>query len=195
MGKVKNELNNNLTIPNVISFIRIVLIVPFVVFFLCEEYIYAGITILLSGLSDCVDGTIARKFHMESELGKILDPLADKITLLVVGICLIIIEPYVLTVMVVLILKDLIMLIGGASLIKNGHIPPHSKWYGKLGTVLFYISVSVIVILKIIDRENAFISMLLLSVTAAEMLFTLFMYYRIYIRIMKQPKESKGDNL
>ncbi len=78
------------TIPNIITYVRFVLIIPFVYFFLAEQYIYAAICIGLSGLSDCFDGMAARKLNQVTPLGKILDPIADKVTLFAVVICMVI---------------------------------------------------------------------------------------------------------
>ena len=97
-----------------IIFFRIILITPFVALFIVGRYITmdytpAIIVLVISGVSDFFDGFIARKFHQESELGKVLDPLADKLTLIAVGVCLICIEPYVLPLMIVMVIKSLLM--------------------------------------------------------------------------------------
>lgn len=107
------------TIPNIITYVRFVLIIPFVYFFLAEQYIYAAICIGLSGLSDCFDGMAARKLNQVTPLGKILDPIADKVTLFAVVICMVIYVPMVLPILVALLVKDLLMLLGGADLIKK----------------------------------------------------------------------------
>ena len=114
----KNEVISKdlMTIPNAISFTRILLITPFVAFFIKEMYVAAAITVGISGLSDLFDGMIARKFNQESELGKVLDPLADKLTLIAVGICLIFIEPYVLPLMIIMVAKDVFMIISSRNI-------------------------------------------------------------------------------
>ncbi|MBQ6626975.1 MAG: CDP-alcohol phosphatidyltransferase family protein [Ruminococcus sp.] len=194
--------NRALTIPNLISLIRILLITPFVVFFLDKEYLVATIIIVVSGISDCFDGMIARKFNQESELGKILDPLADKLTLLAVGVCIVVVEPYFLPIVVILVAKDVLMLIGSSKVVKKGIIVPKSMWYGKLGTVLFYVSVTFIVLVEVlqnaeepivyISKETGMvISMVLLSLTAAVMIFALIMYAKMYKGIME--KSESGD--
>ncbi len=194
--------NRALTIPNLISLIRILLITPFVVFFLDKEYLIATIIIVVSGISDCFDGMIARKFNQESELGKILDPLADKLTLLAVGVCLVVIEPYFLPIVVILVAKDLLMLIGSSKVVKKGIIVPKSKWYGKLGTVMFYVSVTFIVLMEVIQnidnpivyiskQTGMIVSMILLILTAVVMIFALFMYAKMYRDIMA--KTQTGD--
>lgn len=185
---------NTFTIPNIISLFRIILITPFVVFFLNQDYIVAAVLLVVSGISDFLDGVIARKFHQESELGKILDPLADKLTLIAVGVCLIFIEPFVLPLMIIMVLKDLLMLIGGSVVIKQGVIPPKSKWYGKLSTVLFYVTVSLIVVMKIFGYVNRPLSIILLSVTAFMMLFSLINYIGMFIQIQKDLKNSDKNS-
>ncbi len=193
--------NRALTIPNLICLVRILLITPFVVFFLDGEYLSAAVVIIISGLSDCFDGYIARKFNQESELGKILDPLADKLTLLAVGVCLVVIEPYFLPIVLILVSKDILMLIGSTKVVKKGIIVPKSKWYGKLGTVMFYVTVTFIVFMEMIEsaenpiinmskQTGMIISMIMLILTAGMMIFALIKYYFMYRDIMLKSESS-----
>ncbi len=183
-----------ITIPNILTYIRIILIVPFVYYFLIENYIPAVICIGVSGLTDCFDGMIARKFNQVTSLGKILDPIADKFTLLAVVICMVIYVPIVLPVLVVLLLKDVLMLLGGMDLINKGITPPAAKWYGKVGTVVFYLSVFTIIFLKAaFGFENFALDVSLLSVTALTMLFALYQYGKIYFQLIKE-HISKGKS-
>ena len=168
------------TIPNIITYVRFVLIIPFVYFFLAEQYIYAAICIGLSGLSDCFDGMAARKLNQVTPLGKILDPIADKVTLFAV-----------LPILVTLLVKDLLMLLGGADLVKKRLTPPSANWYGKVGTIIFYFSVCLIVFLKaFFAYENMVLDLILLSVTAASMLYALYRYGKIYFAMIKEYNES-----
>lgn len=197
--------NRAFTIPNIICLVRILLITPFVKLFLDGQYGWAAVVIILSGLSDCFDGMIARRFNQESELGKILDPLADKLTLLAVGICLCVIEPFFWPVVIILVLKDVLMLIGSSKVVKMGIIVPKSKWYGKLGTVMFYVTVTFIVFVEMmqkaqdpivnIDYETGkWISMVMLCLTAVMMIFAFVMYSRTYKQIMREAQASKESS-
>ncbi len=197
-NETKNEVISKdlMTIPNAISFVRILLITPFVAFFIAAKYITGNyipaiIIIALSGISDLFDGMIARKFHQESELGKVLDPLADKLTLIAVGICLIFIEPYVLPLMIIMVLKDILMIIGGTIIINKGVIPPKSSWYGKASTFMFYISVAMVVLMEIFNFHNETISLAVLGVTAGMMIFSLVNYAIIFFKIQKQIKTKE----
>lgn len=196
----KNEVISKdlMTIPNAISFFRIILITPFVALFivgryLTKDYTPAIIVLVISGISDFFDGFIARKFHQESELGKVLDPLADKLTLIAVGICMICIEPYVLPLMIVMVVKDILMIIGGTIIINQGIIPPKSSWYGKISTFMFYVSVVLVVAMAIFDFRNETLSFTVLGVTAGMMIFSLVNYAIIFFRIQKQQKEKKQN--
>nr|WP_316623197.1 CDP-alcohol phosphatidyltransferase family protein [uncultured Ruminococcus sp.] len=182
-----------MTIPNAISFTRILLITPFVAFFIKEMYVAAAITVGISGLSDLFDGMIARKFNQESELGKVLDPLADKLTLIAVGICLIFIEPYVLPLMIIMVAKDVFMIIGGTIVINQGVIPPKASWYGKVSTFMFYISVAMVVLMAILGYKNETLTFTVLGVTAGMMIFSLVNYAIIFFKIQKQLKSKDDD--
>ncbi len=197
--------NRAFTIPNIICLVRILLITPFVNFFLDEQYIWAAVVIIASGLSDCFDGMIARKFNQESELGKILDPLADKLTLLAVGICLCVIEPFFLPVVIILVLKDILMLIGSSKVVKMGIIVPKSKWYGKVGTVMFYVTVTFIVFVEMMQsmddpliyieyETGKWISMVMLCLTAVMMIFAFIMYTKTYREIMRRAEASEEES-
>ncbi len=191
MEKKTIKISDFFTIPNLLTYLRIILIVPFVIYFLKQKYILAMILIGISALSDCCDGFIARKFNQVTDLGKLLDPIADKLTLLAVMVCITIYTPIILPVMIILVAKDIIMLIGGTRLLKKGLTPPAAKWYGKIGTIVFYFSVILIVFLKaVFGYENAVLSLTLLSITALVMIYALVQYYLIYLQLIKGKKEE-----
>ena len=196
----KNEVISKdlMTIPNAISFIRILLITPFVAFFVSAKYVTgnyipAFVILGLSGISDLLDGMIARKFHQESELGKVLDPLADKLTLIAVGVCLIMIEPLVLPLMIIMVAKDILMIIGGTVIINKGVIPPKSSWYGKVSTFMFYISVGMVVLMAVLNYVNKPLTLIVLGITAAMMIYALVNYAIIFFKIQKQLKSSENN--
>ena len=181
------------TVPNILTYLRIVLIAPFVAFFLMEEYGYAVVCIVLSGLSDCFDGLLARKLNQVTDLGKILDPIADKLTLIAVMICMVVYAPNVMPILIVLIIKDFAMLLGGCNLQKMGIAPPAAEWYGKVATIVFYFSVSIIVFLKaVIDFESLTLDIILLSLTSVMMVYALYRYAKTYRRLVREYRENKN---
>ena len=85
-GKSENKI---FTLPNVLSFFRILLIPVIIWLYLVKDNsIWAGYVLILSGLTDVLDDFIARRFNVASDLGKVLDPVADKLTQAAMLICL-----------------------------------------------------------------------------------------------------------
>lgn len=175
------------TVPNILTFCRIVLIAPFLYFFITKRYIEATAILVASGLSDCFDGLLARKLNQVSDLGKLLDPVADKLTLVAVAVCICIMFPIVIPLMIILALKDLLMLCGGLYMIKKGIKPPAAKWYGKVGTIVFYFSVCLIVFLKAFFQiESDILTIVLMSLTAITMIFALVKYFQLFLKLRKE---------
>ena len=190
------------TVPNILCYFRIALIAPFLYFFFkaramdyAEEFtISATVCLVLSALSDFFDGLLARKLNQVTELGKMLDPVADKLTLFAVGVCVVFIEPAVIPVIALLIAKDLLMLIGATYMLKNHVKPCASKCYGKVGTFLFYLSVGLIVLFELIlgmGAEFRIYAIILLTVTAVMMIYSLIRYSLFFREIMKAEKIKK----
>ena len=183
--------NKNINVPNALSLFRIVLIVPFVYYFLHDQIVPAAACLVLSGLSDMFDGMIARKFHQITELGKMLDPVADKLTQGTVAVCLAIEQPVLIPLLAIFIVKELLMLVAGSFLVlKKKKRPTGSKWYGKVATILFYFSFVVIVSLKgFFQIENLAVTVTLLSVTAAFMIYAFIQYFKIFLQ-STDPKDA-----
>lgn len=130
-----------MNIPNVLSLGRIVLVPVFVIlFFAAPDYSWvAALILMVSGITDFLDGFIARKYNKITHLGKILDPLADKLTQLSVCICLAIRHKEFIIILCLLVAKEFIMLVAGYRLLRKGHKLPSSRWFGKVSTVVFYL--------------------------------------------------------
>lgn len=146
-----SKLNENLkdlftnwnTIPNWLCFLRIALIPVFSGLFIKEKYIVAFVLMIIAALTDLVDGKIARKFNMVSNLGKILDPIADKLSQIAIVIILIVkfwsFEGPLKYLLFLFIIKEGIMVIGGALLLAKGMRPVAAEIWGKVATTVFYI--------------------------------------------------------
>lgn len=134
------------TIPNLLSFLRIVIVPVFAYFFMQGQYGWAVFTLVLSGLSDFFDGKIARKFNQISALGKILDPVADKLTQITLAVLLFLsfnkADDATLKafswVFLVFIVKEFVMVLGGAVMLAFGIRPGAAEIYGKVSTFAFY---------------------------------------------------------
>lgn len=127
-------------IPNLLTIIRFLLI-PFILLnIFMDNYILAFIFFTISGLTDIADGFIARKYNLVSTFGKLMDPLADKLTQISTLASLVIVDIIPIWILVIVLLKEFIM-ICGASFLYGKDVVVYSKWYGKLATVLFYLAI------------------------------------------------------
>lgn len=180
--------NQNLTVPNALSVLRLIIVPFFAWTFMTGHTIIATILLVVSGLTDMFDGMIARKFNQVTELGKMLDPLADKVTQGVVAICLGIKYPIILPVLLIFVVKELVMLICASILLKKKKRPTAAMWYGKVGTAMFYVSVAIVVLMNraffVPEPACTIISYVLLVPTAGMMVFAAIQYGRIFWRIL-----------
>ena len=145
MPQERNASHQILTVPNAMSLLRI-LIVPFFAWRYLQGHVaQAAVLLVVSGLTDMLDGLVARKFNQITDLGKMLDPFADKLTQGVVALCIAIRFPAIRLLLLLFILKELLMLCCALVLLKKHKRPCAAKWYGKVATVMFYVSVSAIV--------------------------------------------------
>ncbi len=135
------------TVPNLLSFIRILLIPVFAVLFYKGHVVWAAVVLAISGLSDMFDGKIARRFNQVSNLGKMLDPIADKLTIATIAVVLFLkfhqaqdssIRAFS-WVFLLFIVKDIVMLLFGAFMISRGIHPGAAEIYGKVATAVFYV--------------------------------------------------------
>ncbi|MBQ2916988.1 MAG: CDP-diacylglycerol--glycerol-3-phosphate 3-phosphatidyltransferase [Clostridia bacterium] len=127
-------------IPNILTIVRFLLIPIIVMFAFEDNYIATIIMLTISGLTDVLDGYIARKFNFISNFGKLMDPLADKMTQVALLGTLAIQKIIPVWIIVVVIIKEFLM-VSGASFLYGKELVVSSKWYGKLTTVLFYVAI------------------------------------------------------
>ena len=173
-------------IPNIITIIRLLLVPLFVFFFFSDiegkKTIYLTIFII-SGISDVLDGYLARKFGWESEFGKLVDPIADKATQLCVSVCVATIMKQLIWVPIYQIIKDGLLVCGAAGLVKRGSVAVKSNWAGKLASVIYYFT---FLTLLFFDNE--------LSYSLAQVLCGFFVAFSVLAFVIYSKKyfEEKG---
>ena len=148
------------TIPNILSFFRLLLIPVYIYLYLTAQstaqYVAAGLVLALSCLTDMVDGRIARKYHMVSKIGMLLDPVADKATQAALLVCLSMKYPILYPVLGLLVIKESFQLIALIIAFLNGKMLPGALPVGKVCTTVLFISLIAIVLFpdipsKIVD--------------------------------------------
>lgn len=181
-----------LTIPNLLSFFRIALI-PIIVWLYCMEHPYWALAVIvLSGITDVIDGYIARKYNMVTDFGKAIDPIADKLTQGVMLICLLARFPWMWLPLGIMIVKEgtsftLRMLVFTRTENVSGAV-----WHGKLCTVLLYAIMALHTVWYTIPFTVSLISILLVS---ALMVYSFVRYTLELAPIIKNAgAEKEPDN-
>lgn len=171
-----------LTIPNLLSVLRILLVPAFVVSYLTLPStdvfaLWPMLILAFSGITDLFDGWIARRFNQISDLGKMLDPAADKLTQFSVLVCLVIRlgrMPMLWALLILYVVKDLLILIGGVLMLRGERrVVPQAKWFGKVSTFGFYLAT--ILLIAFPNMPEWTINLLALVVILLA-LFSLIMY-------------------
>ncbi len=183
--KIKKRLTKNqiFTIPNIITLFRLFLIPVIILLYLkYENYFASAVVIALSALTDVVDGIIARRFNLISDLGKFLDPVADKLTQFSMVFCIALKTPYVFSLLALLIIKDILLFLWGLFVLKKTDTVNSSKWYGKLCTVIIYLSMFTLFVIPDAPMELIAVSFIIcsLSVFLSTILYGIF-----YSKILK----------
>lgn len=144
--KWKQEI---LTVPNLLSLFRLVLIPVYMTVYLNamkpQDYWFAGALLAVSCLTDALDGMIARYFGTVTTLGKVLDPLADKITQFALILCLSIRYAPLQPVLCLLVVKELFQLTAGILNLRKGRMLTGALAEGKISTAILFISLILLV--------------------------------------------------
>lgn len=173
------------TLPNILSILRL-LMIPFIVW-LAEsgEYWWAFGMLLLSGATDVIDGWIARTFHLISNFGKAIDPIADKLTQIAVMLCLLDVKYW--WVVGVLVFKEITIGVLTLTAIRRTHSVYSAGWYGKLCTVVIYLSMFILILWK----EPAPLFVLIDSIVIAALVALSFVKYFIYFSgILREARKN-----
>ncbi len=187
-GNTNNSQNKIITIPNILSFFRLCLIPVIIWLYTVKKNdISAGAVLILSGATDVVDGFIARHFHMISNLGKVLDPIADKLTQAAMLFCLCTRFPLMVLPLALMVLKEAFMGITGLLIIRKTKSVFGADWHGKAATVLLYATMIIHVFWYQIPVA---VSDVLIGACTVMIFISFVLYARHNIQLLKeQPKD------
>lgn len=169
------------SIPNILSYFRLLLIPLFIVLYVQEDFTEALITLAASGLSDILDGRIARRYDMVTDLGKVLDPVADKLTQCAMMLCVAMRYPAMWWLLGLHVVKELIMLVMGWYVLKRTDTVNSAIWAGKLCTGVIYAVMMLHVILPHLPQP---VSVGCTVVCAGLIVLSLIVYTARYVKIL-----------
>lgn len=170
------------TIPNILSLFRLVLIPVYITIYLNAsnnaDYFLAAAILAVSCLTDLIDGKVARHFNMISNIGKILDPLADKLTQFSLILCLALKHPFLWYLVGLFVVKESFQLIAGGINLKYGRMLKGALLSGKICTTVLFISLIVMVLIPGMDAKIvnfiAVIDLLFMLISFTNYLLTYF---------------------
>ena len=182
-----------MNVPNSLSLFRLLLVPVFViVFFLGGDnaYIYAALVYVLAEVTDCLDGYIARKFHKITRLGRVLDPLADKLMAFTVLVCIVIESRVPVWAALLFFIKEVLMGVGAIVMYKKIDDVMPSNMPGKVANVVFFSTCVILMFDSTISKSTATI---MISVALAVTYYAFFNYLVQFIATAKKHKDNKNS--
>jgi cardiolipin synthase len=182
------------SIPNILSYLRLLLIPCFLVVYLgagtAQEYLASAGIVLISGLTDFADGFIARKFNMITQWGKVLDPIADKLTQAAIVFALMFKIPYMWILFIIFAVKETTMGICSLYFLRKKRKLDGAKWFGKLSTFVFYIILFLMIAFEIPQIWRN----IMMCITGFFLMLAFVLYMRVYYHMWRAYKEDPPEN-
>ena len=174
-------------IPNVLCYIRILLVPVFVYLFVKQLYWQSALTVMLASATDIVDGWIARHFNMITDWGKFIDPLADKLMQMAMLIMSVMKHPLVAILIALFVVKEIIMLIVGVYIYRKGDNLNGAMWCGKLCTVVLDLSLLTIIGLPLKMLTDTLV-IILIIVCSVFLILSFVVYMNAYKKLYREMK-------
>lgn len=167
-------------VPNVLSLVRIALIPVFTALYLTRHDGWAFAALALSGVTDVLDGWIARRFDQITDCGKLLDPLSDKLTQVAVAVALTTRLKELLPLAILCFVKEACQGVGGVILLSRRQTVRGSRWFGKMSTAVFY---ACMLALVLFPGMSPTIEWVLIGVAGGCMLLAFLGYLQMFITL------------
>ena len=179
-----------ITIPNLLTFCRLLLI-PLFIWLYCvrREFEWSATVVVVSGLTDVLDGFIARKCHMESNLGRVLDPAADKLSQAAMCFAMVYRYPIMFWLLALFAVKELVMVALGYFYMRRTGVVNSARWYGKASSIVQYAVMLVLILNPTISEYSAHV---LISLCMATHVLSLISYVVFYLRSLSNPNHVPG---
>ena len=180
------------SIPNLMGYFRILLIPVIMWKYLTagsiRDYQMAAVLIGISGITDFLDGFVARKFNMVTQLGKAIDPIADKLTQIAIVFALSFRFKLIRIVVAILIIKESLMAVLGYMLLKRGKMLNGAKWFGKVATAFLYVVMFLLILVPDIQMS---VANLLILTTGLLLVISFVLYIPEYKRLFNEKLECE----
>lgn len=188
------------TVPNILVYIRVLLIPVFVYIYIHaksdRDYYMALGVMVIAFLTDFFDGKIARRYNLVTDLGKILDPIADKLYQFSVALCLMVEFPKMTIIAVLLFIKEMIMGLMGLVLLDKGGKVFGAKWYGKVCTAIVDCSMVFLFLSPLVLKSGVppLLCDTLIYICAVVLVITSVLYTRLFAEKIKETEKINQNN-
>lgn len=195
--KFKFEIADLFKLPNILCYLRIAMVPMFLYIYFTataqHDYYMATAIVVISGITDFLDGQIARRFNLITDLGKLLDPIADKLMQLAMLVALTIKIKYMYLLVAYLVIKELVSTVTAFVIYKLYHKRlDGAKWYGKVCTFLLYM---VMLVLIAFPQLEIHVQSLLIAICAGSLTLSFVMYMRQYIIMIIDGKSHRNEEV
>lgn len=196
MGRISKE--DLFTIPNILTYFRVLCVPIFAVVYFSgiNHAIFVALGIFcLAEFTDIIDGKIARKYNMVSDIGKVIDPLADKLLQITAMVCLTISGNIHWAFVALIGAKELIMILGGIVLISHNVIAAANKWGKRASMFLGYSMILVFFHSEIMNLLKFPLDWVLIGISVVTTYWALFVYAKKAISQLKNKDLTKNENI
>lgn len=179
-----------MNLPNFLTIIRFLLVPVMATFLLKEQFTIAIIIYVLASITDVLDGYIARKYNLITKLGKILDPMADKLLQFsaLLGLWIVGAIPFWIT--LIFFLKEIFMGIGALKLLRKKDVVVPSKWFGKMSTIFFFVAIVFSMLSEnLLILKPYVLPMFILALVS--LLFAFIMYLLNFLKVNKSTEKNQ----
>ncbi len=180
-------------IPNILSCIRLILVGVFIYAYYYVSVYHALGIFIIAGATDVLDGILARKFNWITNVGKILDPIADKSMQITVLLCMTIGSSPLLPwwVAAFFVIKEGLMAMGALFIFKKRDTVVSSRWFGKLAVCIFYVAIFVIIVVR--PQNEVVVALCLITIISA--LASFITYTKNYMKQTSAKKEQVSADI
>ena len=195
--KFKFEIKDLIKIPNILCYIRIAMVPLFLyLYFTASEpadYYMATLIVLLSGITDFLDGQIARRCNMITDLGRVIDPVADKLMQLAMLVALTLNVRYMYILAIYLIVKEVVMAVMGFVVMRKAKKRLNgAKWYGKVCTAVLYVCMLALVAFP---HMSLGIQVVIMIICAVVLTLAFVMYIRLYMIMLRDDRMGNKEKV
>lgn len=189
---IKIRIKDFFSVPNLIGYLRLLLI-PVIVWAYCEKEsgLLTVIFVALSAFTDVLDGKIARRFNMVTDIGKVLDPVADKLTQAAMMYCLLTEYELMLPALVILVVKEIFMAVTALMETKYSAKINSALWYGKACTAILY---AVMLVLLFFTNIQLWLANTLIIISIAAMIISTVLYGIHRFKAVRKAKKQGVKN-